>query len=126
MIEVTLIGNLTADVMVRDAEGGAKFGTVSVAVNGKDRNGNNIPDYLRLYLDDRFARSGVVKYLTKGKQVYVRGDERVYTHEGTGGKTYVNRDVRVKDLQLLGGRQDDAAPRERKDDCPFPNVGATR
>lgn len=119
MIEVTLIGNLTADVMIRDAEGGEEFGTVTVAVNRKDRNGNNLPDYLRLLFDDRLARSGVVKYLTKGKQVYVRGDERVYTHEGTGGKTYVNRDVRVKDLQLLGGRQDDAAPASGKDDCPF-------
>lgn len=119
MIEVTLIGNLTADVMVRDAEGGAKFGTVTVAVNRKDRNGNNLPDYLRLMLDDRLARSGVVKYLTKGKQVYVRGDERVYTHEGTGGKTYVNRDVRVKDLQLLGGNSD-VTPAQGKDDCPFP------
>ena len=118
MIEVALIGNLTADVMLRDAEGGKKFGTVTVAVNRKDRNGNNIPDYLRLVLDDRLARSGVVKYLTKGKQVYVRGDERVYTHEGTGGKTYVNRDVRVKDLQLLGGRQD-SVPASGKDDCPF-------
>lgn len=117
MIEVTLIGNLTADVMIRDAEGGEKFAAVTVAVNRKDRNGNNIPDYLRLYLDDRFARSGVVKYLTKGKQVYVRGDERVYTHEGTGGKTYVNRDVRVKDLQLLGGRQDDETA--NGGDCPF-------
>ena len=115
MIEVTLIGNLTADVMIRDAEGGAKFGTVTVAVN---RIRGGYPDYLRLYLDDCLARSGVVKYLTKGKQVYVRGDERVYTHEGTGGKTYVNRDVRVKDLQLLGGRQD-AAPASDKDDCPF-------
>lgn len=116
MIEVTLIGNLTADVMIRDAEGGAKFGTVTVAVN---RIREGYPDYLRLYLDDRLARSGVVKYLTKGKQVYVRGDERVYTHEGTGGKTYVNRDVRVKDLQLLGGRQESAAPASDKDDCPF-------
>ena len=119
MIEVTLIGNLTADVMVRDAGGGEKFGTVTVAVNRKDSNGNNIPDYLRLLIDDRLARSGVVKYLTKGKQVYVRGDERVYTHEGTGGKTYVNRDVRVKDLQLIGGRQD-SAPAHEKSDCPFP------
>ena len=118
MIEVTLIGNLTADVMIRDGEGGEKFGAVTVAVNRKDRNGNNIPDYLRLHLDDRLARSGVVKYLTKGKQVYVRGDERVYTNEGTGGKTYVNRDVRVKDLQLLGGRQD-ADSASDKDDCPF-------
>lgn len=118
MIEVTLIGNLTADVMIRDGADGKKFGTVSVAVNRKDRNGNNIHDYLRLLIDDRLARSGVVKYLTKGKQVYVRGDERVYTHEGTGGKTYVNRDVRVKDLQLLSGRQDDA-PASGKDDCPF-------
>lgn len=116
MIEVTLIGNLTADVMIRDAEGGAKFGIVTVAVN---RIRGGYPDYLRLLIDDRLARSGVVKYLTKGKQVYVRGDERVYTHEGTGGKTYVNRDVRVKDLQLLGGRQDDAAPESGKDDCPF-------
>lgn len=115
MIEVTLIGNLTADVMVRDGEGGAKFGTVTVAVN---RIRGGYPDYIRLYLDDRFARSGVVKYLTKGKQVYVRGDERVYTHEGTGGKTYVNRDVHVKDLQLLGGRQD-TAPENGEDDCPF-------
>lgn len=119
MIEVTLIGNLTADVMVRDAEGGEKFGIVPVAINRKGRNGNNLSEYLRLLLDDRLARSGVVKYLTKGKQVYVRGEERVYTHEGTGGKMYVNRDVRVKDLQLLGGRQDDA-PASGKDDCPFP------
>ena len=119
MIEVTLIGNLTADVMIRDGAGGEKFGIVPVAINRKDRNGNNLSDYLRLLLDDRLARSGVVKYLTKGKQVYVRGDERVYTHEGTGGKTYVNRDVRVKDLQLLGGRND-APTAQEKSDCPFP------
>lgn len=118
MIEVTLIGNLTTDVMIRDGADGEKFGIVPVAINRKDRNGNNLSDYLRLLLDDRLARSGVVKYLTKGKQVYVRGDERVYTHEGTGGKMYVNRDVRVKDLQLLGGRQDDA-PASGEDDCPF-------
>lgn len=118
MIEVTLIGNLTADVMIRDAEDGTKFGTVTVAVNRKDKKGNNIPDFLRLLINDRLARSGVVKYLTKGKQVYVRGDERVYTHEGTGGKTYVNRDVRVKDLQLLGGRKD-APASQSEDDCPF-------
>lgn len=117
MIEVTLIGNLTADVMIRDGDG-AKFGVVTVAVNRKDRNGNNIPDYLRLLIHDRLARSGVVKYLKKGKQVYVRGEERVYTHEGTGGKTYVNRDVYVKDLQLLGGRQD-AAHANDNGDCPF-------
>ena len=117
MIEVTLIGNLTADVMVRDAEGGTKFGIVTVAANRRDRDGNNIPDYLRLLLNDRLARSGVVKYLTMGKQVYVRGEERVYTHEGTGGKMYVNRDVRVSDIQLLGGRSD--APAKGKDDCPF-------
>lgn len=119
MIEVTLIGNLTADIIVRTDAGEKKSGIVTVAVNRKDRNGNNIPDYLRLYLDDRFARSGVVKYLKKGKQVYVRGDERVYTHEGTDGKTYVNRDVRVKELQLLGGRQESDAPASDKDDCPF-------
>lgn len=118
MIEVTLIGNLTSEVMVRDGEGGEKFGTVTVAVNRKDRNGNNLADYLRLLFDDRFARSGVVKYLVKGKQVYVRGDERVYTHEGTGGKTYVNRDVRVKDLQLLGGGND-APASQGKDNCQF-------
>ena len=118
MIEVTLIGNLTADVMIRKDAGEKLFGVVNVAVNRKDKNGNNIPDFLRLLLDDRLARSGVVKFLKKGKQVYVRGDERVYTHEGTGGKTYVNRDVRVKDLQLLGGR--DASPvSQGKDDCPF-------
>lgn len=119
MIEVTLIGNLTADVMIRKDAGEKMFGNVTVAVNRKDKDGNNIPDYLRLYLDDRLARSGVVKYLTKGKQVYVRGDERVYTHEGTGGKTYVNRDVRVKDLQLLGGGRNDAPASNGEDDCPF-------
>lgn len=118
MIEVTLIGNLTADVIVYDGKGGKKSAICTVAVNRKDRNGNNIPDYIRLLLDDCLARSGVVKYLTKGKQVYVRGDERVYTNEGTGGKTYVNRDVRVKDLQLLGGRND-APAQQDEDDCPF-------
>ena len=118
MIEVTLIGNLTADIMVRDVLDGKKFGMVNVAVNKEYRNGDNPPDFLRLFLDDRLARSGVVKHLTKGKQVYVRGEERVYTHEGTGGKTYVNRDVRVKDLQLLG-RREDSAPESEEFDCPF-------
>ena len=122
MIEVTLIGNLTADVMIRDVEGGKKLGIVNVAVDRVDKNGINIPDYLRLLFDDRFARSGVMKYLTKGKHVYVRGEERVYTHEGKGGKTYVNRDVRVKDLQLLGGRED-RAPESEESDCPFDGGG---
>ena len=118
MIEVTLIGNLTADVMIRVAKDGTRFGSVTVAVNRKDRDGNNIPDYIRLIFSDSFVGSGAMEYLTKGKQVYVRGDERVYTHEGTSGKTYVNRDVRVKDLQLLGGRND-APASTGQEDCPF-------
>lgn len=118
MIEVTLIGNLTADVMIRTEAGEKLSGYVSVAVDRKDKDGNNIPDYLRLYLNDHFARSGVVKYLKKGKQVYVRGEERVYTREGRDGKTYVNRDVLIKDLQLLGGRND-VPSKDDEFDCPF-------
>lgn len=119
MIEVTLIGNLTADVMVHDGEGGEKFALCTVAVNRKDRNREDTTDFLRLIFPDRFARSAVMQYLTKGKQVYVRGEERVYTHDGTGGKTYVNRDVRVSDMQLLCGGRQGNAPANGKDDCPF-------
>lgn len=44
--------------------------------------------------------------LTKGKQVFVRGELTLREYDGKDGKR-ISADVRVDDLQLLGGKQEE-------------------
>ena len=98
---VTLIGNLTADldaVIVQTKKGEEMFiGTATLAVNDRDR-----ADFIRIkLLGNRWEK--VADYLTKGKPVAINGHIQTGSFEDDKGERHFTTDVIVDSLQLLGG-----------------------
>jgi single-strand DNA-binding protein len=55
-------------------------------------------------------RTGISPYLTKGKQVYVEGNPEVRTFTRNDGTAGASLSLRVREVQLLGGRGDSGVP----------------
>ncbi len=51
-------------------------------------------------------RTTISPYLTKGKQVYVDGNPDVRSYEKNDGTPGASLSLRVREIQLLGGRSD--------------------
>ena len=123
MIKVFLTGRLGKDAEVRQTQSGAVAGfSVATDAGFGDRKQT-------LWFDcsiwGKRAESGLIDYLKKGQQVAVSGDLSEREHEG---KVY--KQIRVDDLDLMGGKQQSAggsggnqpqsAPRDDMDgDIPF-------
>lgn len=106
MNNITVAGNLTRDAEKRFVPSGDAVVSFSVADNqGRDAQGNEKPP---IYWNCSFfgkRADAVHQYLTKGQPVVVTGNvsEREWTDkEGNPRKTM---DIRINDLQLMGGRQ---------------------
>ena len=118
MKSIAIIGNLTRDCKIYEGEGGqSQSATFSVAVG--DRLKRDAP---ATYFGCRTYQQGVFPYLKKGKKVYLQGD--FYTSQGTNNEgqavTYLN--VNVKNLELLGGRDDNKS----QEDNAFNEYNRTR
>ena len=121
MIKVFLTGRLGKDAEVRQTQSGAVAGfSVATDVGFGDRKQT-------LWFDcsiwGKRAESGLIQYLTKGQQVAISGDYSEREHEG---KVY--KQIRVDDLDLMGGKQQSAGgsggnqPQRQpdlEDDVPF-------
>lgn len=55
----------------------------------------------------------VANYVTKGKQILVDGEPKLNQFTTKDGKTMANIEIRVAELRLLGGRDDNAATRQQ-------------
>ncbi|OLY93208.1 single-strand binding protein [Cnuella takakiae] len=105
MIKMQVIGRLGKDCMVNTVNGKNVINfTVAHSEKYKDSQGNN--QERTTWVDCAYwtDRTAVAPYLTKGTQVYVEGAPEVRTftrNDGTSGATLT---MRVRDVQLLGGR----------------------
>lgn len=109
---VTLIGNLTADldaVIVQTKKGEEMFiGTATLAVDDRDR-----ADFIRIkLLGNRWEK--VADYLTKGKPVAINGHIQTGSFEDDKGERHFTTDVIVDSLQLLGGTHKEETKDEAK------------
>lgn len=102
MNKMTLIGNLTADPVVREvnsAAGPLKVCNFNVAVNEK-RNGQDHVTYFNVA-----AWRGLAdickQYLTKGSKVYVGGPLTARTYTANDGTTRVSLEVQANDFEIL-------------------------
>lgn len=107
MLKFQAIGNLTRDAEVRTA-GNGKVISFSVAVNEqwKDRNGEK--QSKTTYIDcakwvSADGSTALSQYLTKGKLVYIEGEPSVNAYTNNQGEVVGRLNVKVADLQLLGG-----------------------
>lgn len=106
MIKMQVIGNLGKDCVVNTVNGKNVINfTVAHTEKYRDSQGNN--QEKTTWVDCAYwtDRTAISPYLTKGKQVFVEGTPEVRSftrQDGTGGASL---SLRVRDIQLLGGRE---------------------
>lgn len=105
MIKLQIIGNLGKDCVVNTVNGKNVINfTVAHTEKYRDSQGNN--QEKTTWVDCAYwtDKTAISPYLTKGKQVFVEGTPEVRTftrQDGTGGASL---SLRVREVQLLGGR----------------------
>ena len=109
MIKMQVIGNLGKDCVVNTVNGKNVINfTVAHTEKYKDSQGNQQEKTTWVdcaYWSDKTA---VAQYLTKGKQVYVEGQPEARSFQRNDGTPGSSLSLRVRDIQLLGGRGDNA------------------
>lgn len=105
MIKMQVIGNLGKDCVVNTVNGKNVINfTVAHTEKFRDSQGNT--QERTTWVDCAYwtDRTSVSPYLTKGKQVYVEGTPEVRTFTRQDGTAGASLSLRVREVQLLGGR----------------------
>jgi single-strand DNA-binding protein len=116
--KVTIVGNCGRDPEIRYLPDGKAVCSISVATTSKrkDRNtGESIEDtqWHRVTFYERLAEIAG-EYLKKGRPVYVEGRLKYGKYTDKDGAEKNTCDIVATELQLLGGREDGAAPAQRQ------------
>lgn len=119
------IGNLTADPEIRTMPNGEQVANFSIALNEKykAKDGNIVEnvEYVRIVLYRRLAEIAG-QYLAKGSQVYIEGRLKTLKWQDGNGQDRYTTEIQGDNLQMLGGRNQDAAqnqPAKQQDKQPF-------
>jgi single-strand DNA-binding protein len=107
MIKLQIIGNLGKDCIVNTVNGKNVINfTVAHTEKFRDSQGNN--QEKTTWVDCAYwtDRTAISPYLTKGKQVFVEGTPEVRTFTRNDGTAGASLSLRVREVQLLGGRGD--------------------
>lgn len=107
MIKLQIIGNLGKDCVVNTVNGKSVI-NFTVAHTEKYKDSQGVNQEKTTWVDCAYwtDRTAISPYLTKGKQVFVEGTPEVRTftrQDGTGGASL---SLRVREVQLLGGRSE--------------------
>lgn len=109
MIKMQIIGNLGKDCVVNTVNGKNVINfTVAHTEKYRDSQGNN--QEKTTWVDCAYwtDRTAVAPYLLKGQQVYVEGTPEVRTFTRNDGTSGATLSMRVREVQLLGGRDNNA------------------
>jgi single-strand DNA-binding protein len=109
MIKMQVIGNLGKDCVVNTVNGKNVINfTVAHTEKYKDSQGNN--QEKTTWVDCAYwtDRTAVAPYLQKGTQVFVEGAPEVRSFTRSDGTAGASLSLRVKEVQLLGRRGDNA------------------
>jgi len=107
MLKMQVIGNLGKDCVVNNVKGKNVINfTVAHAEKYKDSQGVNQERTTWIECAWWTDRTNVSPYLTKGKQIYAEGTPEVRSYMRNDGSPGAALSLRVKELQLLGGKSD--------------------
>jgi single-strand DNA-binding protein len=109
MIKMQIIGNLGKDCVVNTVNGKNVINfTLAHTEKYKDSQGNQ--QEKTTWVDCAYwtDRTALAQYLTKGKQVYAEGQPEARSFQRNDGTPGASLSMRVRDVQLLGGRADNA------------------
>ena len=110
MIKLQLVGHLGKDCTVNTVNEKNVI-NFPVAHSEKYKDHQGVNQERTTWVDCAYwtDRTAISPYLTKGKQVYIEGEPELKTFtrkDGTGGASL---SLRVRFIQLMGGRSDDAS-----------------
>ena len=113
--KVILVGNLGADPETRYTAGGAAITNIRIATSETWRDkqtGENQErtEWHRVVFFSRLAEIAG-EYLRKGSQVYVEGSLRTRKWQDQSGQDRYTTEIVANEMQMLGGRGDDASGR---------------
>lgn len=111
MIKMQVIGNLGKDCVVNTVNGKNVINfTIAHTEKFKDSQGTN--QERTTWVDCAYwtDRTSISPYLTKGKQVFVEGTPEVRSFTRQDGTNGASLSLRVREVQLLGGREGGTVP----------------
>jgi single-strand DNA-binding protein len=113
--KVILVGNLGADPETRYTASGAAITNIRIATSESWRDkqtGENQErtEWHRVVFFNRLAEIAG-EYLRKGSQVYIEGSLRTRKWQDQGGQDRYTTEIVANEMQMLGGRGDDASAR---------------
>ena len=105
MIKLQIIGNLGKDCVVNTVNSKNVI-NFTVAHTEKYKDSQGVNQEKTTWVDCAYwtDRTAVSPYLTKGKQVFVEGQPEVRTFTRQDGTSGASLSLRVREVQLLGGR----------------------
>lgn len=109
MIKMQIIGNLGKDCVVNTVNGKNVI-NFTVAHTEKYKDSQGVSQEKTTWVDCAYwtDKTAVAQYLTKGKQVYVEGQPEARSFQRNDGTPGSSLSLRVREMQLLGGRGDGA------------------
>lgn len=115
MQRIYLIGNLTADPVLRATQNGTSVCQFTLAVNRRfpGPDGQKITDFFRVVTWKTQAEN-CAKYLGKGKKAAVIGELQARTYEAKDGTTRMSLDVGADEVEFLSPKDEEkpADPRQ--------------
>ena len=122
MNKCTIIGNLTRDPETRITQSGVSVTSLTVAVNGRAKQGEQAQtDYFRVTAWRQLGEN-CQKYLSKGRKVFVSGPLEARTYQANDGTTRVSLEVTAEDVEFLTSRAEAEA---MGSSVPANNAGVT-
>jgi single-strand DNA-binding protein len=113
--KVILVGNLGADPETRYTANGAAITTIRVATSEswRDKQTGETQERTEWHRVKFFGRLAEIagEYLRKGRQVYIEGSLRTDKWQDQSGQDRYTTEVIANEMQMLGGRGDDAPAR---------------
>lgn len=113
MIKLQVIGNLGKDCVVNTVSGKNVI-NFTVANTERYRDSQGVNQEKTTWVDCAYwtDKTGIAPYLTKGRQVFVEGSPEVRTFTRQDGSSGASLSLRVREVQLLGGKGENggAAP----------------
>lgn len=108
MHKITIIGNLGRDPEMRYIPSGESVTSFSVASSRRYRTPDGEQrDETTWFNISAWGRQAEIcnQYLTRGSQVYIEGIPSTRIYQGNDGQPRVSFDVRLLNMQMLGGRE---------------------
>lgn len=120
--KVILVGNCGRDPELRYLQSGMAVCNVSIATTSRRKDkatGETVEEtqWHRVQFFDRLAEIAA-EYLKKGKAAYIEGRIKYGKYVDKDGVEKPTVDIIASELQLLGGRDDAAAPRQTAAPAP--------